>query len=411
MKSSLKNLLEVLSNPNARRLFAAQSISDFGTWFYFVALTGYLYDAYGSWAIGIYVSLTYIPTLLFTPWAGVVADKFSKKFIMIGCNLIRVMAMFAFFLFVIGVIEQAILLIGIIAISSCVSTLFRPARMALLPHLVGKDLRISLNALDGTVSTLALLLAPILGGLVIHFLDRSSVFLINAALILAATFMILQLKDFQDPHKERKKSHWARDMLDGLAFWIRSPGMVSSTLVYTVSHIGVGSSFVFLAHTSQVTLNWGPEGYGYLMAVIGGGSIVGMFLAGVFRWASPKTLGVVWIALFSCSIGLFGYMGIWPLVCLFLLLMGLFSNLAEPPLWTYFQNETKQTLEGRVFSLIDAISVSGLIIGSSLTGFLMDRLSLSKTTTVISVMMLIMIAVSIFVEKILSRFEFKKLAI
>ena len=180
MTRSLKQFFEVLRVSNARNIFGAQVISDFGDWFYFIAIMALIYENFGSVGVGLYMTIRYLPTITLTPFAGVIADRFPKKAVMIFSDVVRGICMIFLGVIAAGVVESTFLTAALLIISAFTSVLFRPARMALLPQLVSKEIRLSLNALDGTFSTLALTLAPALGGLFLAEFDKSLLFFINA---------------------------------------------------------------------------------------------------------------------------------------------------------------------------------------------------------------------------------------
>src|SRR3954471_18889052 len=86
-------------NRDFRRLFFASVISLGGDWFLFVALGGLVLEVTGeATAVGIMIFAQEIPIFLATPWAGWLADRFDRRWLMIGCDLARTLICFAFLL-------------------------------------------------------------------------------------------------------------------------------------------------------------------------------------------------------------------------------------------------------------------------------------------------------------------------
>src|SRR3990170_1414442 len=80
----------VRRNRDFRRLFLASVISLGGDWFLFVALGGLLLEATGeATAVGLMIFAQELPIFLATPWAGWLADRFDRRWLMIACDVAR----------------------------------------------------------------------------------------------------------------------------------------------------------------------------------------------------------------------------------------------------------------------------------------------------------------------------------
>lgn len=389
MKRSLKQFLEVLKVSNARNIFGAQVISDFGDWFCFVGILALIYESFGSLGVGLYMTIRYLPTITLTPFAGVIADRFSKKAVMIFSDVMRGICMIFFGVIAAGVLQSPFFTASLLIISAFTSVLFRPARMALLPQLVSKEVRISLNALDGAFSTLALTLAPALGGLFLAEFDKSILFFLNAISFFISALLVYFIRIHEKTKPAIGLPHYIRDLKQGAVYLFRHFPILRMTFVYTISHIGVGATFVFISSLAIEKLSLGEAGIGYLMTVIGLGSVLGLLAAGGIKESSSQRVAGLCICGFGFFILALAYLPYIVPALILLFGMGILANLAEPPLWTFFQNSTEEAYHGRVFAMIDSISIIGMMIGSGLCGWLLKQYSFAMALSIIGASMIL----------------------
>ncbi|HXI94031.1 MAG TPA: MFS transporter, partial [Blastocatellia bacterium] len=135
------------SNHNFRRLFVGQLVSQTGDWFNSVALFTLLLSLTGSGeAVGYILIIKLLPSFFAGPLAGVVADRFNRKTIMIVADIVRGFLVLGFLL--VQRPEQVWLVYAIAALEVVVSTFFDPAKSAAIPNIVSREELIPANALS-----------------------------------------------------------------------------------------------------------------------------------------------------------------------------------------------------------------------------------------------------------------------
>ena len=162
-----RSLATVFRNPGLRRVNLAFAGSAIGDWAYATAIAVWAYGIGGVAAVGIFGTVRLALMAIAGPFTATLADRYSRKMIMVGCDLTR-----GSLILVNAVLiwKQAppILVFVIASITAIASTPFRPAVAALLPSLV--DSPEELTASNGTTSTiesLAIFVGPALGGLLL----------------------------------------------------------------------------------------------------------------------------------------------------------------------------------------------------------------------------------------------------
>lgn len=180
------------TNRQFRNLWLATLISYTGDWFNLLAsaaLIGHLTQS-GA-AISLLFLSRYLPLFFLSPWAGVLADRFDRKRIMIFADLARagVVASFVFVQWT-GAVWLLYLLT---VIQFALSSLFQPAHAAVIPNLVSADELVAANAIDGFTWSVMLAVGALLGGIATTLLGTTACFLLDATSFVLSAFFISRI--------------------------------------------------------------------------------------------------------------------------------------------------------------------------------------------------------------------------
>ena len=158
---------DVLAARGARALIGASAASQIGNWLYNAALLGYVYSATRSavW-VGAATICRLLPYVLLGPFGGAVADRYSRRTVLLTGDVLRVLLMVAIAAAVASAGSVA-LVIGLTALASAAGCAEKPAAMALLPRLVGEARLGPANALLHTVQDLGVLIGPAIGAILL----------------------------------------------------------------------------------------------------------------------------------------------------------------------------------------------------------------------------------------------------
>src|SRR5215470_2129874 len=177
------------SNRDFRRLLTGQLISQTGDWFNSVALFTLLLRLTGSGeAVAYVLILKLLPTFFIGPVAGVVADRYNRKVIMIAADITRGILVLWFLL--VRQPDQVWMAYALTALEVAISTFFDPAKSATIPNVVDLDQLIPANALSSASWSVTLAIGAALGGLVTGVFGRNSAFVIDSlSFFLSAVFI------------------------------------------------------------------------------------------------------------------------------------------------------------------------------------------------------------------------------
>lgn len=173
-------------------LAAGQFASRLGDASFHLALIWLAKELTGSkQAMGLVAMLEYLPILLFGALAGVLVDRLDRRRVMLGASFVRALLMLlvplAFLAGYRGLVAGALAAFGL----ALATSLFTPARDALVPQLVGSGDRIAANALVQVSDQFAWLLGPLVYPLLVPWLGFTWAFL-GPALIFLASWLILR---------------------------------------------------------------------------------------------------------------------------------------------------------------------------------------------------------------------------
>lgn len=282
--------LELVSqNRDFRRLWAAQLISFGGDWFASVALIGLtLQITKSGFYSGLILAANMLPFFLLAPVAGVVADRFDRKRLMIGADLIRmVLALGMLF-----VRSQGTVWIGVASLAAIAVTgsFFGPASGAALPNLVSRDQLGPANVLMGASWGTMLAVGSALGGAVAAIFGRDTAFIINSISFALSAVLIVSIRGrFSEERPHHVDVHPIRDIRDGIAY-ARSDRRVTALLA-TKGGFGLGAGVIALLPIFATDVfRGGDMAIGLLFAARGLGALFGPFAARAFVGDSQRRL-------------------------------------------------------------------------------------------------------------------------
>jgi len=358
-------ILEPLANRDYRLLTAGAFVSLLGDGFYSVALAWQVYQISNvPTALSVVGVAWTLPLVFFLLLGGVLTDRYDRRWLMIGADLVRAAAVGTLGLLSITHAIQLWHVLVLVAFVGAGDAFFNPASTAIVPDLLAAERLPQANALQGLVRPLMIrLIGPALGGFVVAVLNPGSAFVVDAASFLLSASMLLAIRA-RPSHVA--SSHGVRrafaEMGEGFRFVAANPWcwatLVSAMLSLLVF---IGPVQVLLPFLVKNHLHLGPAALGALYAVSGVGAILSALAVGqlgiprlrITLMYGSWTLGVALLA----GYGLMG--ALWQGFVVAFATAGLFE--VGSIIWTTLLQElVPRTLLGRVSSL-DWLVSTGLV--------------------------------------------------
>ena len=316
-------------------------------------------------AVSVVGGVRFVAVLCFSLFGGLVADRYNRRNILFFTqSTAMLVALILGVLTLTGAIQlwHIYLLTGIQAISMAFDL---PARQALVPNLVPRDILPSAFSLQSIAFNTGAILGPALSGIVIGYLGQEATYFINALSFLAVMVALLLLKGLQHQQSEIKNGIWAAlaDIRDGVRF-IRHQPLILSSMILDFIATFFSSANTLLPYFAQNVLHVGEVAYGWLAAAQSIGAVTVGLVASQYnriRRQGPLLLGAV--VAFGAATILFGIARIYALVFISLILIGAADSVSTIIRNTIRQLITPDTLRGRMTSINQIFFMGGPQLG------------------------------------------------
>jgi MFS family permease len=276
-----------LESHNFRLYWFGQGISRIGTWMQQISLPWLVLELGGSpIQLGIVAALEFVPSLVLAPFGGVFVDRLDKRrTLLVTQSLATVQVIVLLALTLAGAITIPLIMALSLALG-VVNALDMPVRQALAADVVARPLLPNAIALNSMAFNGARVIGPALGGLIIALgvnLFGSTTggiafnFAVNAISYLAVLFSIWRMDPAQIRRvpREAQPARMLDSLREGVAFAWRSP-----TILWALVLLGLVATFglnfrILLPLFAQDVLGLDADGYGFLYAATGFGSLIG----------------------------------------------------------------------------------------------------------------------------------------
>uniref|UniRef100_A0A7C2FVZ6 MFS transporter n=1 Tax=Thermus islandicus TaxID=540988 RepID=A0A7C2FVZ6_9DEIN len=361
--------LALLKDPLYRAYWLALFTSQMGTWMQAAAQGWLVLLLTGSAErLGLVVALQFLPSLLFSLPAGVLADRYPKR------NLLRltqggmmVLALLMALLILTGWVRYGHVL-AFAFLYGALNAMDQPVRQSFTVELAGRERYPGAIALNSFGFNLSRLLGPALSGLLIALLGVGVAYLANALSFLPLLLVLSRLPS--GPRGEGGGERWWREALEGVGFALAHPLVRRVVgLVLFASLFGMNFQTLVPAY-ARLVLGLSATGYGFLVSSVGMGALMAALAMALTGRPKPGRLLLGVFALALAHLGLF--LARAPGVPLFLALggFGMISVLINAN--TLVQLSVPDRLRGRVMAVYSLVMLGTGPVGAYLTGLLFE---------------------------------------
>jgi MFS family permease len=368
---------DVLRIPDYRRLFAGQVVSDIGDGITLFLVLLVINDLTGgsTIAIALMAIAEAVPAFTVGLVAGVYVDRWDRRRVMLASDLLRAVIVLSFAL--VQTVELLPLFYVLGFVQASIATFFRPARGAMLPHIVPAEGLASANSLAQASQVIGSVIGTGIAGLIFAtfgnglagFAIDSITFLVSFALIAGISSEAGRVT------AERKAAAAGESVLGGVAAGLRiirrSRLLTGVVLATGVTMLGLGAVNVLFVPLLVNDLGVDPA----WMAAIEFAQTAAMILAAftvafLARRLSPTTIISLGLGVIGACIGLVaGVSAVWQVI-LILFAVGMALTPLQAMVQTVVQTAAGDATRGRVVSVLQAsistASVASMAIGGVL---------------------------------------------
>src|SRR4026208_1919780 len=227
-----------------RQLWLGQVVSQMGDWFDTIALYTIILNLTGSGRdVGLLLVARFVPSFLFGPISGVVADRFSRQRIMIVTDILRALVVLGF-LFVRRA-DQLWIVYVLTVLQLGLSTFFEPAKTAAIPSIVEDRELVAANAISSVTWSVMLTLGAAIGGVITGWFGTNVAFILDAASYLLSAALIASISVPKSRKRERQKLTVGRalgitETIEGIRYVKDRPRVLALLLVKPAWGLGGG---------------------------------------------------------------------------------------------------------------------------------------------------------------------------
>lgn len=367
----MSRTFQSLSQHNYKLWFAGNVLASSGQWMQRVAqdwLVLTVLTAGGGFELGLVTALQFAPILLFSAWAGVLADRMDRRHLLQITQTITALTGLAMGVLVLTGTIQLWMVYLLAFIGGTASAFDNPVRQAFVSELVPSRMLPNAVALNSTAFNSARLIGPALSGVVIDAVGPGWVFIVNAALFLVPvlTLALMRPGELHIPPKSPRQKGQLRE---GLSY-VRGRKDIILILVVMglVSCFGLNFQITSALMATQV-FNLPAGGYGLMSTFLAVGAVSGSLA--VARHNNPRLRLIVGAALLFGTV--LGALALSPNYTSFLILAiptGIIQMVLITSANAAVQMSTEPKFRGRVMAIYSMIFMGTTPIGAPIIGWI-----------------------------------------
>ena len=387
----------IRSNREFAKLWLAQLVSLLGDWFNTIVISALIVvytegSGYQGIAVSGFLIARLLPPLLMRPVAGVLADRFDRKRLLIISDLLRALAVLGLLWTTQGP-EYLPLVYVFTVIQFMISSIFEPARNAIMPSLLYRHELVIGNTLSSVTWSAMLAVGAICGGIVAElfgtrtalFVDALT-FLLSAAIVMRVTVPAIPRSDIGQRIRQ-KSSSAERTFADGIRHLRANPGTAAALFVKAAQSLTNADALLIIYGTQVFVLgDQGITSMAILWAAFGSGAIIGPLITNRFSDDSVRVLRrliSIGFALIALGWLLWGLAPTLELLALAVVVRSMGGSIN----WTYSSVIIQQIVPddylGRMFSLdfagFELVQTAGIIV----IGLLIDAVGGSGLSLIV----------------------------
>jgi predicted MFS family arabinose efflux permease len=363
--SRVAALAEVFREPALRRVELAWAGYYVAEWTGFVALSVYAYGFGGATAVGVLGLVRAVPAALGVPAGSAVADRAHRERVLFGIQVLRGITLAASAALV-NSGEAHWLVFLLAALTAGVGGAYRPAQLALVPLLARTPQElVATNVSSSMLEGLAVLVGPLLAGVLLAFGGAGSALLVAAAISAWAAVLVARVSPIG--YVPARGQGAFADLVAGVRTLAkeRNPRLV--IFLFASQSFVRGLLNVLLVVIAFQLLDLGDSGVGFLNAAFGAGGLlggmVGLGLVGIRRLARPFAAGLVMLGAPIALVAAWPHAA-WTAVCL--AVVGAGNAILDVSGFTLIQRGIDDDVLARVFGVFEILVITALGAGSIL---------------------------------------------
>ncbi len=360
-----------LDTHNYRLFFGGNLVSYIGSWMQTMAEAWLVLTLTGSGvAVGTTFACRFLPVALFGLWGGVVADHFERRKVLLVTQTLMALLAVVLWVIVLTDVVHVWMVFGLAIVLGFVTVVDEPARHAFVEEMVGRDRLPNAIALNSAVNNSARITGPAIAGVVIAGAGVSWVFFANALSFIAVVCALsaMHRSQLHPVHREIGRPQ----IREGVRLAWQTVEMRSTIVLVAVVGTLVYNFPTFLTLLAKNTFDGDAGLAGFLMAVLGVGTVVGALFAALR--ARPRQATVIGAAAFlGFALLAIAFLPTQFLVIVTLVPVGAAATFFGSTANAHMQVSSPQHARGRVMSIYMLLTLGSTVVGGPFVGWVCEH--------------------------------------
>lgn len=344
------------SSDQLPKYIAATFITAVGTGMQYIGLTLLLYHSTGAASsIGWLFVVDSLPGLLFSPWIGVLVDRWSHKNICLVSDLGRALILCLLPVFYLNGQLPVWIIYGVEFVVATFDRFFRPASLGLIRSLVNTEKLLKANSYQSIANQLGMLVGTALGGFLVAVSSAIMVIELNilSFILSGALILWISVQRSQSNGNRQRRHKVSTDWITGLKYMKSNKKIIEICIYNGMIYITLYVCNTLLPVFTERELGVGSRGFGYIEAAWAAGAIIGVFiLLPALRFINQSHFSRYGMFFIAASLLLFSISDFLPQAMIGYCLTGLGIVCSRIHNDTLIQREVDPGFLGRVNSVI-----------------------------------------------------------
>jgi MFS family permease len=291
-------MLGALGHRNYRLFLTGQIISTIGTWMQSVAMPWLALElTHSGLLVGLVLAAQFTPVLIGGPLGGVVADRYQKRNVLLATQSLFMIPSFVLFaVSATGHAQYWMIIVAAFA-TGTINMLDVPSRQSFVIEMVGRRDLMNAIALNSSVFNASAVIGPAIAGLVIAAVGVPICFLANSLSYLAAIVALLMMRDLPKLAHHRDQQPFIERIVEGASYARREPVVGMLLIVVAVFSLFAMNRLTLIPLFADQVLHVGAHGFGFLLASMGLGALVGALTLAFFPRFGADSRRQFWMAM------------------------------------------------------------------------------------------------------------------
>ena len=352
---------------NFRLFFAGQAVSVTGSWVQYVASAWLVLRLTGSGvALGVVTALSFAPILLFGAWAGVLADRYDKRRILLWTQTAFAVLALALWALVAAEVVELWIVYGLSFLQGVVTAVDNPARQSFFAEMVDAEHLTNAVSLNSAVMTGTRIVGPAIAGVLIAGAGLQVCFLVNGLSFLAVIAGLVAMRT-EDLHRTEPR-HGPGALREGLRYVWSTPELRAPLVVMAVIFTFSFNFSVLMPLMAEDVFHGDAGTLGSLLSFMGIGSLVGALAMARSAQPNPVRLMLAAAGLGAVTV-LAALMPTLRAELAVQVVLGLVSIVFMITANTTLQLTARPEMRGRVMALYAVVFLGGTPVGAPLAGW------------------------------------------